>query len=374
MNILVLSDVYPSNIDPICGAFLYNLVQDFSKVHNVCVIAPKKIHRIFKFKKKPYGNERCEVKRPLYLSLSAKKIFSLNTLKLTIFFKSKAINRVLNKLKFKPDIIYCHFLSSAYPILDYANIHNIPVVVASGESGYGFYDLLSVKNQKKFKEKISKFICVSNKNREELLMRGFNNSKMAVVPNAVDYDIFKPLSKAICKSKLNIDESNFVVGFVGFFIHRKGPERIIKALKILNDKKITLVCVGRGDSIKANDFTKIISPLANGLLPEIYNAFDVFVLPTLSEGHCNAIEEAKACCIPIISSRGTSVEEQVNDTFSILVDPLDITEIARAISKIKDDYSLQDKMYKELLNERGKNSLSDRADKITSIFESVLCK
>lgn len=373
MNILVLSDVYPSNIDPICGAFLYNLVQEFSKEHNVCIIAPKKIHRIFKLKKKSYGNEHCEVKRPLYLSLSAKKIFSLDTLKLTVFFKSKAINRVLNKLKFNPDIIYCHFLSSAYPILDYAKIHNIPVVVATGESSYDFYDLLPERNQQKYKEQVSKFICVSNKNREQLLFRGFNDSKMAVIPNAVDYDIFKPLSKVICKSKLNINENNFVVGFVGFFNHRKGPERIIKALKILDDKKITLVCIGRGDSIKTNEFTKIIPPLANSLLPEIYNAFDVFVLPTLSEGHCNAIEEAKACCIPIISSRGTSVEEQVNDTFSILVDPLKTIEIAHAISKIKDDFSLQNQMYKELLNERGRNSLSDRADKIISTFESVLC-
>lgn len=59
--------------------------------------------------------------------------------------------------------------------------------------------------------------------------------------------------------------------------------------------------------LEINSFTKEIKPVSNYQLPEICNAFDVFVLPTLHEWHCNVIEEAKACEIPIISSRKTSV-------------------------------------------------------------------
>lgn len=67
-------------------------------------------------------------------------------------------------------------------------------------------------------------------------------------------------------------------------------------------------------------------------LVEIFNAFDVFVLPTLHEGHCNVIEEAMACGIPVLSSKGTSVEEQIKDGKGILVDPRNIDEIASSIS------------------------------------------
>src|SRR5699024_5202363 len=113
------------------------------------------------------------------------------------------------------------------------------------------------------------------------------------------------------------------VGFIGHFIHRKGPNRIIEAIESLHDKDIKFVCVGGKGKLKPNSFTRKMDPVPNYQLPEIYNAFDVFVLPTLNEGHCNVIEEAKACGIPIISSKGTSAEEQIDASTGVLVDPLD---------------------------------------------------
>ena len=79
--------------------------------------------------------------------------------------------------------------------------------------------------------------------------------------------------------------------------------------------------------MRAIHFTLTLPPMPNSKLNDIYNAFDVFVLPTLSEGHCNVIEEAKACGVPIISSKGTSVENQINEQTGLLVDPLNISEI-----------------------------------------------
>src|SRR5699024_18733 len=113
--------------------------------------------------------------------------------------------------------------------------------------------------------------------------------------------------------------------------------------------------------LKSSPFTRVIAPLPNEQLPQIYNAFDVFVLPTLHEGHCNVIEEAKACAIPIISSAGTSVEEQIDETTGILVDPLSIDAIASAIKKLKEDKKLRENMHRALLEKRDENSLQERA-------------
>src|SRR5690606_30179952 len=124
---------------------------------------------------------------------------------------------------------------------------------------------------------------------------------------------------------------------------------------------IELVCVGGKGHLAASNFTKEIPPLPNFELPILYNAFDVFVLPTLHEGHCNVIEEAKACTVPIVSSMGTSVEEQIDSSIGILVDPMNIQEIADAISKIKSDSTLRHEMMENLSNRRGENSLEERA-------------
>src|SRR5699024_132023 len=121
-----------------------------------------------------------------------------------------------------------------------------------------------------------------------------------------------------------------------------------------------------------NTFTKEIGPVPNYRLPEVYNAFDIFVLPTLHEGHCNVIEEAKACGLPIVSSKGTSVEEQIDDTTGMLVDPMDIKEIAETIARLKEDTSLRQELENNLIKKRGENSLRNRAQKINKVFGQVV--
>jgi glycosyltransferase involved in cell wall biosynthesis len=195
---------------------------------------------------------------------------------------------------------------------------------------------------------------------------------MSIIPNAVNYDLFKPMDKNRCKEKLGIPAHKFVVGFVGYFEHRKGPNRVIEAIKKLNDKDIQLVCVGGKETLTPNDFTISIPPIANYQLPEIYNTFNIFVLPTLSEGHCNAIEEAKACCVPVVSSLGTSVESQMDDSIGILINPLQIDEIASAIKNLKQNNTLLQSMIENLKLRRGERSLENRAKTISTLLENTV--
>src|SRR5690606_25453474 len=125
------------------------------------------------------------------------------------------------------------------------------------------------------------------------------------------------------------------------------------------------------EQLIVNNFTKVMTPIPNYQLPEVLNAFDIFVLPTLNEGHCNVIEEAKACAIPIISSRGTSVEEQIDEFIGVLVDPLNIDEIANAILALKKNIVLRDSMSNTLLKRRGENSIEKRSKKINKVFQLI---
>jgi len=372
MKILVIANTYPSLQKPNFGAFVYNLMQELTREHKITVITPFKINDIFKPKQISYGNEMCKVKRPNFISFGNTKVGFIDTGKITHYFYTKAIQRTLSSLKLKPDIIYTHFLSNAIPVLDYAKKHNIPIVVASGESTYTSFENKGLKIKNRLIEDIAHIIGVSIENKEQLTKLGFDPNKISVIPNAVNYDLFKPMDKNVCKEKLGLPSNIFVVGFIGHFIHRKGPNRIIEAIKRLNDENIQLVCVG-GDKeqLIVNNFTKVMTPIPNYQLPEVLNAFDIFVLPTLNEGHCNVIEEAKACAIPIISSRGTSVEEQIDEFIGVLVDPLNIDEIANAILALKKNIVLRDSMSNTLLKRRGENSIEKRSKKINKIFQLI---
>ncbi|WGF92213.1 glycosyltransferase [Aequorivita marisscotiae] len=368
MNILVISNTYPSRTLPSFGAFVYNLMQELAIHHEITIIAPYKIHDIFKRTQKSYGNEKCKVLRPLYLSLSSRTFLGINTGKISSYFFEKAVKRELNKLSIMPDVIYTHFLSNAIPALAFKKRNNIPLVIASGESTYRSWVDTPEPIKNEIKKSVNHIICVSNDNRIRLMDLGFNENKMTVIPNAVNYSLFKPLDKIKCKEKLGLAKDQFVIGFIGHFIHRKGPNRIIEAIEFLDDTDIRLVCIGGKGDLKPNSFTTVIGPVPNYQLPELYNAFDIFVLPTLYEGHCNVIEEAKACGIPIISSKGTSVAEQIDESTGVLVDPLDIKKITMAISNLKSDIKFREELIDNLLRKRGESSLEVRARKISQIL------
>ncbi len=372
MNILVISDNYPSNKMPNKGAFVYNLIQELSRYHTISVIAPFKVHDLLKSKSKGYGKESCKIYRPLYFSFSNKRFMGIDSDNWSRHLKARAVNKCIANLPVKPDIIYAHFIQNAEFDFHYLKKHSIPLVIASGESSYSSLLKMPEKFLQDLKDHTDHFICVSGTNKKGLTEAGFDENKMSVIPNAVDCSLFKPLEKNTCKEQLGIPGNTFVVGFVGNFIHRKGPNRIIEAIKQLDDKDIQLVCVGGKGNLISNNFTKTITPIPNYQLPAIYNAFDIFVLPTLSEGHCNAIEEAKACCIPIVSSLGTSVETQIDSTTGILLDPLRIDEIAAAIHKLKNNNATRKAMEETLKLNRGEQSLKNRAKKISSLLENIV--
>jgi teichuronic acid biosynthesis glycosyltransferase TuaC len=373
MKILVVSNNYPDDLNPNRGVFVYNLVQELCKIHEIVVISPQKIG-LKKIKEiKNYGVERATVYRPRYFSFSNKNLWFFNSSVYSNYFLKKSIEKTFSKLKEEFDVIYCHFLINAISVFKVAKNNNIPLVVASGESEYSSLKFIPDKLFNEFTYYLSHCICVSENNYNHLTKLGLPKNKLSIIPNAVNYELFRPLERKECKRKLGIQNNIFVVGFIGHFIHRKGPDRIIQAVGKLKDPDILVICVGKGE-LESCTFLKVIDPLPNHQLPEIINAMDLFVLPTLSEGHCNVIEEVKACGIPIISSKGTTVENQINDKTGILVNPLDINEISTAILNLKNSKSMRLEMEKNLLLERGLNSINERVKKINAILELVTKK
>lgn len=100
------------------------------------------------------------------------------------------------------------------------------------------------------------------------------------------------------------------------------------------------------------------------------NASDVFVLPTLAEGLCNAILEALACGVPVISSDLPFNYDVLDDSCSILVNPKNKDEIYSAILRLKEDEELKKRLSEGALEKASKFSLKNRIAKILEFINN----
>ena len=96
-------------------------------------------------------------------------------------------------------------------------------------------------------------------------------------------------------------------------------------------------------------------------VPELLSAADLFVLPTWHEGSCNAIVEAMACGLPIVSSDIPEIQVQCNSSFSILVNPHNVNDIERAITSIISNKERRVEMSKNALQHSKNFEIGERA-------------
>ena len=104
-------------------------------------------------------------------------------------------------------------------------------------------------------------------------------------------------------------------------------------------------------------------------IPVYLNAADVFVLPTLHEGCCNAIVEAMACGLPIISSDLLFNQDICNEKNSILVDPMDVDAIRAAIVNLRDDADLRTSLSNGALKTSKDLTIDKRASRIVDFMK-----
>lgn len=371
-RICFIASGYPEEGRPVC-TFVKNIVDALADNGNDCtVIAPfsvngnKRLHTFYSTYTTSNGSV-VKVYRPNIFTFSNWNIMGL---KLTNYVFEKAINRVLRKTNQKPDVIYGHFWRNALRAYKYAHKNNIPLFVATGESIIDLNDLnRPFVTQAKY---VSGVICVSTKNKEESIEKGLTiPEKCRVIPNAIDPSVFKKMDKLECRRKLGIDSDIFISITVGDFIYRKGTLRVSSAIdKISGD--VYSIFIGNGPDAPNCKNILFCGRIDNKDLPLYLNAADVFVLPTLHEGCCNAIIEAMACGLPIVSSDLPFNWDILDNTNSILIDPNDVDGIANAIKLLKDDPQMRDILSKGALKTAEEHTLHNRAIKIEQFINDII--
>jgi glycosyltransferase involved in cell wall biosynthesis len=106
-------------------------------------------------------------------------------------------------------------------------------------------------------------------------------------------------------------------------------------------------------------------------LPSLYNAADVFVYPSLYEGFGLPVVEAMACGTPVITSRGSSLEEIAGEA-ALLVDALDEGSLSDALMRLLASPELRAQLSQAGVKRSSQFSFKRAAQQTVKVYEQVL--
>ena len=199
---------------------------------------------------------------------------------------------------------------------------------------------------------------------------GLPEERIRVFPNGVNEQHFHPYDRRMARQKCGLPLDRPIVISVGQFVERKGPQRVLEAIKGLPE--VGAVFLGYGPQAPSGP-----QVLFQGVVPheEValwLSAADVFVLPTMDEGCSNAILESLACGLPIVSSDRPFNHSIVDEQTAILVDPLDVSAIGHAIAALIGNPTRREAMGRAALERSRSFRLAARAELMLGFIEQLV--
>lgn len=167
-------------------------------------------------------------------------------------------------------------------------------------------------------EEADGLVVVAQALKRRLADLGVSESRIAVLRNGVDLDLFRPRDRAQARARLGL-EGPLVVS-VGNLVPLKGHDLVIEALTDLPDLRLAIAGAGPEEgalrSLAARrgvaERVRFLGALAHEALPEVYAAADALVLASIREGWPNVLMEAMACGTPVVATRVGGIPEIVD--------------------------------------------------------------
>lgn len=215
----------------------------------------------------------------------------------------KEVKRIIKKCN--PDIIHAHDRSAC--ITAAIASKNIPVVAhIHVNNNSGVVSLLKNVVFTWFSKKYRHIFWVSDSAYDEFQFKGIIKKKSSVLYNVID---MKTLSK---KTDSDTAEYDYNIVYVGRLSYQKNPERLMKVLHSVIQKKddVKIAIVGNGeykqfvvDYIRDNDLDKNIDYLGYLNNPlKIIRSSKVLVMTSRFEGTPMVALEAQCLGVPIVST------------------------------------------------------------------------
>lgn len=253
------------------------------------------------------------------------------------------ITRLLKKFKKDLIVIGGYSTPTGMYAIEYMRLHHIPFILNCDGGMVKNDNYIKGVIKRHFIGAASFYLCAGEISKEYLVHYGADLKRIYSYPfsSVKKADIGAPLGngeRRELREKLKIKEKNMIL-YVGSFIHRKGVDVLIRAVKELEDTALVLV---GGDDIKTYD-----ELLSGGMkctvyapgffnkdgLKDYYMAADLFVLPTREDIWGLVVNEALGYGLPVVTTdkcnAGLELVKAGNNGYIVKAD--DVEELNRAI-------------------------------------------
>jgi glycosyltransferase involved in cell wall biosynthesis len=193
-------------------------------------------------------------------------------------------------------------------------------------------------------------VAVSEPARELALAEGARPSSLSVIDNGIDVERFRsgPAERQAARAALRLPAEAFVVGTVARLAPEKSQSTLIEAFAALGSDgpgpRPALVLVGggteegllRGRAEELGVAERVVFAGPRTDVARLLPAFDVFALPSSSEGLPVALLEAMAAGLAaVVTAVGAMPQVVENGRSGLVVPPRDAQALARALESLR---------------------------------------
>lgn len=338
MRILHVSELYGN----VTTTFIRNEVEHFRKTDDLLFLCMQRVGEAKEFIKEiPFQQN----------GLVKKLRWWLWRFDIRCDFKNRRYASKVRTLldEFRPDIIHCHFGYEALMLLDNIDIRRYPIIIH-----FHGYDASMMLKKKSYVKKLKSVL--KNKNVFPVTVSDFfinqlsetldvPKNRFTLLRYGVNLELFNPYQK---------NDNGRVFLQVSSLVPKKGHEFTLKAfslfLKNREDKEYTLILTGDGkrrallESLASeygiSDKVQFVGNVAPSDAVNLMSTADCFVHHSITteegdtEGIPNAIMEAMAMELPIVSTFHAGIPELVEDGVNgYLVEERDVAAYAKKMEE-----------------------------------------
>jgi len=178
-------------------------------------------------------------------------------------------------------------------------------------------------------------VAVSQALADKAVAMGVDPSRVHVLYNGVEPNLFTRGSLSDARSKLSLPQDERILLYVGNLKDTKGCLDLLEAFpRVLSTHPdANLVFVGSGPAREAllqraaalgcQERVRLVGAVEHYALGDWFRAADLLCLPSHNEGVPNVVLEAMACGTPVVATRVGGIPEVLPEQAGILVDAHD---------------------------------------------------
>jgi len=144
---------------------------------------------------------------------------------------------------------------------------------------------------------------------------------VSVVPNGVDFELFKPMDRSLASAHFGLDPQRKAILFVANPAEKRKNFRLAREAVDVLRSRVSFDC--------------LLWPFyghSQAEVPIAMNAADVLLVTSYQEGSSNAIKEAMACDLPVVSVRVGDASEIISGTQNCQLADYDPSDIAAKLA------------------------------------------